>query len=425
MNLYEISIMSLLDLLGYFIISNKLISGTHNNARKNHFKIGGFLIFLSIIMGIIGKTSFKKYSFIAGGIVALIFIYISHGRNLKETIIIYVLSTIVLLTIQFLVLAILSIFNNKDIFDFNYGIVAQCIILSILFIICKYIPLNVLFQYSFKKNNIFNYIVINVFTVLLVLLIYRYIEMEGILKNILIISILSIEFIFVNLVLIRNGLRNEYDEKMLATYEKYLPVIDGLMNEIRAKQHEFDNHIQLLHMLTTVGGDCEKINYSIKDYIKDIDLNTDTRSLLKLDNKILAGFLFSKIKKSREKNIEFYINIEDYGFKTCLKDYELIEIIGNLIDNGFETGVENNIVILTLKKEGDMNVIEIKNKHPYLKNDLIKYMFTPGYSTKSSSKRGYGLSNVKNILGKNNGNITVSNESIDGENYVVFKILIP
>ncbi len=252
-----------------------------------------------------------------------------------------------------------------------------------------------------------------------------FLDMEGAIKNIIIISSISVGIILVNFILINYQLKIENEKQTTLMYEKYLPIIDELMNEIRAKQHEFDNHIQSLRMLATVGGDCEEINYSIKDYIEDIDLNTDTRSLLKLDNKILAGFLFSKIKKSREKNIEFYINIENYGFKTCLKDYELIEIIGNLIDNGFETGVEDNIVILTLKKEGDMNVIEIKNKHPYLKNDLIKYMFTPGYSTKSSSKRGYGLSNVKNILGKNNGNVTVSNESIDDENYVVFKILIP
>ena len=49
-------------------------------------------------------------------------------------------------------------------------------------------------------------------------------------------------------------------------------------------------------------------------------------------------------------NINFQIDIKDFGFRTNLKDYELIEVIGNLIDNGFETGVNNNAVFLKLKK---------------------------------------------------------------------------
>ncbi len=78
-----------------------------------------------------------------------------------------------------------------------------------------------------------------------------------------------------------------------------------------------------------------------------------------------------------------------------------MEIVGNLIDNAFETGgIENNIVILKLKKEKDMNVIEIRNKHPYLNVESINKIFNKGYSTKSSNKRGYGLYNTKEIVKK-------------------------
>ncbi len=47
-----------------------------------------------------------------------------------------------------------------------------------------------------------------------------------------------------------------------------------------------------------------------------------------------------------------------------------------------------------------MNVIEIRNKHPYLNVESINKIFNKGYSTKSSNKRGYGLYNTKEIVKK-------------------------
>ena len=113
-----------------------------------------------------------------------------------------------------------------------------------------------------------------------------------------------------------------------------------------------------------------------------------------------------------------------YGFNIKLRDYELIEVIGNLINNAFEAETENNIVILKLKREGDMNIAEIRNKHSYLKQENISRMFNKGFSTKSDSNRGYGLYNVRKILRKYGGEIEVFNEMVDGDNYIVFRVLL-
>ena len=83
--------------------------------------------------------------------------------------------------------------------------------------------------------------------------------MEGFLRNIFIIAILSIGLLFVNLVIVKDGLRNEYEEKMLVTYEKYLPIIDDLMKELRTTQHEFDNYIQAINMISVTSTDYESI----------------------------------------------------------------------------------------------------------------------------------------------------------------------
>ena len=99
---------------------------------------------------------------------------------------------------------------------------------------------------------------------------------------------------------------------------------------------------------------------AMENYMNDIKGSSNLGDLIKLDNKVLAGFLYSKIKNAEELNIQFHILIKDYGFKLNLKDYR------NNRDNrkfnksnAFETGIEHNVVILKLK-EKDMNVIEVK-----------------------------------------------------------------
>lgn len=425
MSLFETFIMSLFDLISYLIISSKLIRNETSSFNiKRIIKVFFLMTLLSSIMGVIGVSHFGKYSFIFGMLTSNIFIYLIHRKNLKETIYTYFMSTVIILIIQYLALTILLVFNYDRSLDFEGGLLAQSIILPIILLIYKLVPLNLLFKFIKDKNRIFSGLILNMFIIVICILIYRYIEMEGLLRNILIIAILSFGMLFVNLVIVKEGLRNEYEEKMLATYEKYLPIIDDLMKELRSKQHDFDNHLQAINMISVTSTDYESIVESMKRYIKDLNVDSELRSLIKLDNKILAGFLYNKTRKAKECGISFRIDIKDYEFKTKIKDYELIEIIGNLIDNAFDTSVKNNRVILEIKEEKSMSVIEIKNKHSYLNSNTLSKMFTPGYSTKSVKNHGYGLTNVKKIVSSNNGLLSVHNETIDGDNFIVFKVLL-
>lgn len=417
--------MSLLDLVGILIISNKLISDSNIvYKKKNILLLIGSMVFFSLIIGVTGNSSFQKYGFILGAIVSILFVYFLYKGSLKETIYIYILSTVIVMIIQLLVLVILSLFNIEEILDFKIGLIAQGLVILILLLINKYVRLDLLFKYTYKNNKIYKYIIFNMFIILISILVYRYIEMEGLLKDIFIIGIVIIGLLFINLVLIKNGLKNEYEEKMLLTYERYLPIIDELMEALRKKQHEFDNHIQALSMIALTSRDYESIVSSMQNYIEDLELIT-VENLLKLENKVLAGFLYGKTKEAEDNNIKFQIIIENYGFKTSLKDYELVEIIGTLINNAFETEIENNTVILSLKKEENMNVVEIKNKHPYLNSSTLSQIFKSGYSTKITANHGYGLYNLKKIITNYDGVIDVLNESINEDNYVVFRVLIP
>ncbi|MBS4539056.1 GHKL domain-containing protein [Clostridium sp. D2Q-11] len=250
-------------------------------------------------------------------------------------------------------------------------------------------------------------------------------DIYSILENFILFSVLSLSMIFINLVILKNGLRNEYESRQLQLYDKYIPIIEDLISEVRKKQHEFDNHIQALNMIVYTNDNKEDIVDNLKKYTEDLSYTNRLGALIKLKNKVLAGFIYSKENEAREKEIEFHIKITNYDIDTRLKDFELVEIIGNLVDNAFETEVQDNVVELIISRENNLSIIEIYNKYPHIKQAEIKIFFRKEYSTKSKKSRGYGLYNVKEILDKYNMSVEVRNQhrAEYNSNFLVFKVV--
>lgn len=420
MSLVELIIMAMFDIVGYIILSKKIIDREEIDFPKTAVTV----LLFSAVMG-----SMKWYSIndmrvmVVSLVLIFITIYYIYGEGLLKSIYMYIMTTAIILLIQFSVISILEILSSNVEYNFSSGLFAQAIYLLVIIFISKYLPLNIIFDFFVANNRVFKYLLLNIFIVLLVLWFYWLADMDQILRNIISLLVLSLGIIYINLVFLRSGLINKHEEQQRKIYEQYLPVIDELMDKLRAKQHEFDNHIQAINMLTLTSTDYESIIKSMQNYIQELETDNYIKDLSKLENKILAGFIYSKIKKANELGVSIKIEIENYIFDVKMKDYELIEVLGNLLDNALETGVENNSVILKLTKKEDMNLIQLSNKHPYLKKDIVNKMFKEGISTKSNS-RGYGLHNVKQIVQKYNGETQVYNLEIDGENFVVFNIIL-
>lgn len=429
MSPFENAILTFLDLTGYLMVSNKLLDGKKDLGKKQKaINIVLMMMVLASVLASLGETPLVKYNFVTGALISISLIYYLYRKDIKESIIIYIITTIIIIIVQTIVLAPLAIFFGESALDFKIGLVAQVVILSIYLLIKKFVPINKLLDFIHYKNKVFMSLMLSMFVILISFSIYRNIKMEGLLNDILIIAFLTLGLLFVNVVIIRDGLRNKYEEQMLVTYEKYLPIIDELMGELRAKQHDYDNHLQAINMIALTSKDNDSLIHKMKKYISELDEDIEFNKLIKLENKILAGFLYNKIKKAKEMNMDFQVDIKDYGFNTSLKDYELIEILGNLIDNGLETGVEKNRVKLLLVKEDHQSVMEVMNKHHFLDSNTISKLFKTGYTTKNRDDlrtHGYGLPNVQKIIQEKKGSIMVENRDIGGENYIAFRIGIP
>ena len=117
----------------------------------------------------------------------------------------------------------------------------------------------------------------------------------------------------------RNYLLMKQKESELKLYQHYIRPLEELVKEIRAKQHEFDNHINaILNMHLTVE-DYEELVARQSEYITEVIKDDGSRRylpLLRISDKVLAGFLYSKIVRA-PSYIRTDVEVKKIGRASC------------------------------------------------------------------------------------------------------------
>ncbi len=226
----------------------------------------------------------------------------------------------------------------------------------------------------------------------------------------------------------RNYLLMQQKESELKLYKHYIRPLEELVKEIRAKQHEFDNHVNaILNMHLTVN-DYEELVARQSAYITEVIQDDDSRRylpLLRISDKVLAGFLYSKIVRA-PSFIKTEVEVKSLEIISGISEHHLIEIVGTLVDNAYEACTkEMNRVVMELDSENDRLVFLIKNQLQGMKLKNIHRFFEKGYSTKTDSDRhGLGLYNAKMLIGRYHGEIVVSMEKMNGADFICMKVVV-
>lgn len=226
----------------------------------------------------------------------------------------------------------------------------------------------------------------------------------------------------------KNYLLIQQKESELKLYQHYIQPLEELVKEIRAKQHEFDNHMNaILNMHLTVNN-YEELVERQSAYITEVAKDDDSRKylpLLRISDKVLAGFLYSKIVRA-PSYVHTEMVVKNLEIISGISEHHLIEIVGTLVDNAYEACTkELNHVIMEIDSEGDRLVFLVKNQSNGIKMNHINRFFERGYSTKSNDgKHGLGLYNAKMLTQKYKGDIFVSIDHIDEREYLCMKVVV-
>jgi len=244
-----------------------------------------------------------------------------------------------------------------------------------------------------------------------------------ILNNILVYIFIILLMLSLNIFLYYYIIKISEDKKVLEVQNMYKPVLIDIVEETRRKQHDFKNYLNTINAIVEISSEKE-VKHELKKYIMSLKyLNNIIEDIVYIDNIIIKAIIYNKLCEAERLNIKLLFNVTNNSLENSLNDYEISDILNNLLDNAFEAVINStndNVVILNIGTEGSNNIVEVRNSGITIKPDKIENIFESGFSTKKGKNRGYGLYNIKKIAEKNGSDIQLFFE----DNYTVFKILL-
>lgn len=198
-----------------------------------------------------------------------------------------------------------------------------------------------------------------------------------------------------------------------------------IVEALRSKSHEFLNKLHVILGLIQIGDIDQAKKYIIG--IKDNQKQILSSLMEKIKDPVIAGLILGKVSRANELGIDFDIsnNSPLVGYRDKNKTTALITILGNLIENAFESTakVDKKMKRVTLSINDMNNGIEfiVSDNGTGIEESNISRIFERGFST-NSSNRGIGLALVKEKVETLSGEISLSSSLTEG---TIFKVYIP
>ncbi len=239
---------------------------------------------------------------------------------------------------------------------------------------------------------------------------------------------------FLTIILMEIGIIREERTKIaldkkqteLQMREVYEETFCDLLEEVRRKQHDYKNQISTIYSTHLVAKSLEELISMQREYA-DVSLNENKLNevLLGCRSQILAGYIYKKYVNFEREGICLNLNVSVTRKEYKIPIFEIIEILGIIIDNAYEKTIQNigneKMIYLNIV-DNDLFILETLNVSEYLNYREIENMFKMGYSSKGKN-RGIGLYSLKKIVDKYNGNILVENINKENDNWVRMRVI--
>lgn len=213
-------------------------------------------------------------------------------------------------------------------------------------------------------------------------------------------------------------------EAELKMQRLYADSFDGLIENIRLRQHEFDNHINAIFSQHYMYRTYEELVEAQRDYCKKVEEVNRYNNILSKGNPIIICFLYDKFMEVERLGIKVSYQISIEELDVGMPVYKIVEILGNLIKNAVDAmlqeEVEKRLYVSMVEIENAVE-IRVRNVSKNISREEIQSFFEKGYSTKGQN-RGLGLYNVKQICNEYDFRILCDNLMENDLNWIEFVI---
>lgn len=394
-----------------------------------------FTIFDLFLFSGLNDYGFPEYLSSLAYLGMFLYAFMYYKESIKYTLVNCFLAAVIVSLLQLFMF--LPLYN---LFFANYGqgvmheLLINCCCFFVIAICCRKVKLKMLSDFVIRRNGLITGISILILCGIAVSF-YQMIEEAKIFGAA---YLQMVYFILLFLFTIYEWQKSRMDvEKKKTQLEMnglYYDAYDHLILLIRERQHDMKNHINAILSMIYTTDNYEELAEKQKEYCNEVlGRNEQTKLVLSSGNPLIIGFLYSKIQEAEAKGITVEYHIGIGKIDSFIPEYELVEMIGILMDNAIEAltcggkkkDSENEVlkIRLTLQETETAMELTVANTSEIYEEDMTERFFESGYSSKGKG-RGIGLPKLKRLVQDKRGVIVVSNELYKNRNYLVFTIQI-
>lgn len=382
------------------------------------------LINLAISMSL-GYYLPEVLSWLVGIIITIVIYYFLFKQSWNSIFIAYMIAYLSTAIAELVLIIPLSPFG-EFIMSWQGHITGKILTMILLIFVCKFTPYKVVYQ-KIISGNIYTKITLSdVFVIFLSVIALSKISIDLYMNLLPILILLVLMMLFTNLNVIQQQSTIEKQHQELSAYNEYQPVVNELIQQVRNKQHDFDNQLTAIKMLPITYKDYPSLSDALNNYSYQITQSIQESALLKLNLKLVAGFIFSQMQKASSQDKKLNVTIRKSILRSVVPEYEIVKVIGILTDNCIEAIESTDMASLILDCEDNRIIIQTTNIGPVLTENLRNSLFQRGYTTKEpslhQSKHGIGLHNLLEICKRYDGEIDLYNGTFEGNTTINFII---
>lgn len=354
-------------------------------------------------------SQYRIVAFILPFLIGIIIVNKFYNKNIVVNIVELIISSMIIVVIELIVsVMIILIFGYNDLPYWIYFIILLVSMSSIIYGFHRIMKFKKLKVDDFIEK--YNSVVLVCINVIIIFLFFKVLFQNKFIEELEVveIGILFLAMIIINICYFVGLYKKNNKKKKSELKQSINPLIQDLIDEMKASEHEYKNHLNILYCMIQVCKE-DELRERAKKYIGNVFENKNLLGNLSyIDNTILKGILLSKINQAEKNEIKCTYKIDSQLEDIQLDDSELTVVLSNLLNNAIEAASKSEkkyIDIFTTYKNGK-HIIKIVNSVSNFTEDMVPNISKIRFSTKGTG-RGYGLYNTKKIVNKYKGKIDI------------------
>ena len=193
---------------------------------------------------------------------------------------------------------------------------------------------------------------------------------------------------------------------------------------LRTQTHEYSNKLHTLAGLIQLGSHQEALDLIGREtsgYQELLGTLAET-----VPEPLLSAIILGKYNRAQELRVIFQLDPESrmIDIPKKINREKIVTILGNLLENALEAAQENTsgkrTVLLSMTDFGNDLIFEVEDSGSGIEDESVDLSLQHGFTTKSGTGRGIGLSLVHENLKYLGGHLTVVRSSLGGMRFTIY-----